>query len=142
MKFRHEAVPGSSSYLDRRWIGIDISPRAHDLVNYRLKREAGLDRFTKGAGSGPQDGHPAQGGDAHRDIKHVLYGRQAGNCNGCGRHFEYRHPEADHIIPRDKGGQEDDENKQRLCGHRNRIKGARLDMAGLKAELKKRGFMT
>ena len=34
--------------LDRKWIGIDILPKAHDLVNDRPVREAGLDRFTKG----------------------------------------------------------------------------------------------
>ena len=130
--------------LDREWIGIDISPKAYDLINYRLKCEAGLDRFTKGAGRviHRTDIPRREGVTRTRDIKHVLYGRQAGNCNGCGTHFEYRHLEVDHIIPRDKGGQEDDENKQLLCGHCNRIKGARLDMAGLKAELKRLGLIT
>ena len=129
--------------LNRKWIGIDVSPKAYELVKERLVREAGLDKFTKGAGEVVHRVDiPSRKGKRTTCYKDVMYGRQEGNCNGCCQHFEYRHLEVDHIIPRDKGGPDIDDNLQLLCGSCNRIKGARLDMAGLKARLKELGLGT
>ena len=112
--------------LGRKWIGIDISPKAYDLLSIRLKREAGLDKFTKGAGIlVHRTDVPTRKGKRSPDIKDSLYGTQRGCCNLCRNWFEYHHLEVDHVIPRAKGGPDDDTNLQLLCGHCNRIKGKR-----------------
>ena len=47
--------------LNRKWVGIDISPKAVELMNARMVSEAGIEKWTKGAGIGhPKDGHPHQ----------------------------------------------------------------------------------
>ncbi len=116
----------SAQGLNRQWIGIDISPKAAELVQRRMHDELGL----------YYDG-------SHRtDIPHrtdlgkippynctanrqTLYGAQGGNCGGCSAHFEPRHLEVDHIISRAKGGTHHIGNLQLLCGSCNRIKGDR-----------------
>ncbi|MCY3840043.1 MAG: HNH endonuclease signature motif containing protein, partial [Gammaproteobacteria bacterium] len=66
--------------------------------------------------------------------KRRLYGEQAGDCAGCGMHFELRILEIDHTIPRAKGGTDHLDNLQLLCSHCNRVKGDR-GMEYLKAKL-------
>lgn len=122
--------------LDRNWIGIDISPKAYELLNQRLQREAGIEKFTKGAGKTiHRTDLPARHGQRSPDIKHVLYGRQEGQCGGCKTNFGFRHMEVDHIVPTARGGQDVNENLQLLCGNCNRIKGDR-DMHYLLAKLR------
>ena len=70
-----------------------------------------------------------------KDIKHILYGKQKGYCNGCGAHFQFRNFHIDHIIPKAKGGQDTDDNLQLLCGHCNSVKVDR-PMSYLLAKLK------
>lgn len=126
--------------LDRKWIGIDISAKAADLLKDRLVREAGLDMFTKGAGVLiHRRDIPIRKGRVSKDIKHKLYGLQEGRCNGCIQYFEFRHFHKDHIEPRAKGGRDDDSNLQLLCGHCNILKGTG-DMAELKAKLTRLGI--
>ena len=127
--------------LNRKWIGIDISAKAYELVQRRLKNEAGLDKFTKGAGKViHRTDAPTRKGMRTPDIKDMLYGRQGGNCNGCDTHFQYRNLTIDHIVPIAKGGQDVDDNLQLLCGSCNSMKGSRRDMAELKATLKDLGI--
>ena len=128
---------------NRQWIGIDMSPKAYDLVKVRLQKEAGLDKFTKGAGEViHRTDIPQISGVRTRNIKHVLYGVQEGRCKGCRGHYNFKDFEVDHITPRAKGGQDVDENLQLLCGHCNRVKGGKLTMAELKARLKEIGVST
>lgn len=128
--------------LDRNWIGIDISEKAYDLVNMRLKTEAGMDKFTKGAGEVIHSTKPPQQ-IAKRSpcIKNTLFGKQHGYCNGCKHDYNYKDLEVDHIVPKVQGGQDRDDNLQLLCGHCNRVKGGKLTMAELKARLKKLGII-
>lgn len=129
--------------LDRQWIGIDISPKAYDLVKQRLKKEAGLDKFTKGAGKViHRVDIPSRKGARTPCFKDVLYGRQKGKCAGCCHHFEYQHFEIDHVVSRAKGGSDTDDNLQLLCSSCNRIKGPTRDMPELKARLKELGLDT
>jgi len=124
--------------LDRQWVGIDISPRAFDLINDRLEQEAGMDRFLKGAGIViHRTDIPRRKGVRSKEIKHMLYGTQKGHCNGCGIHYLFKDMEVDHVVPRIKGGQDDDSNLQLLCGNCNRVKGGRLTMEELRARLQK-----
>ena len=112
--------------LQREWIGIDISKKAAELVQTRMRDELGL--FFNGA---HRDDIP-QRSDlgkliSYNDVrnKRLLYGEQGGHCRGCDSHFEMRHLEVDHIIARQKGGTDHIGNLQLLCGHCNRIKGDR-----------------
>lgn len=122
--------------LDRRWIGIDISEKAYELVNIRLGSEAGLDAFTKGAGLvRHRSDIPRRNVHRSKGMKHRLYGKQEGECTGCGRYYSFKDMEMDHIVPKTKGGQDDDSNLQLLCGHCNRVKGGRLTMPELRTRL-------
>ena len=113
--------------LGRRWIGIDISPKAVELVNVRLQQSMGTlfhDGFVTARTDVPRRTDLAAP-IPYRQNKHVLFGQQEGRCNGCRSAFEFRHLEVDHIIPKDSGGQDHIENLQLLCAHCNRVKGNR-----------------
>ena len=117
--------------LDREWVGIDISQKAVELVNLRLREPPPL-------GIGPMFHHgyvtvrddipqrtdlgPLPAPPTHRQT---LYGVQSGDCAGCGEHFQARHFEVDHIIAMARGGTDHIGNLQLLCGSCNRIKGDR-----------------
>ena len=127
--------------LNRKWIGIDISPKAVELLNTRLVSEAGMDKYTKGAGILiHRTDIPIRKGNRSKNIKHQLFGMQEGRCNMCNHEMDFRHMEVDHVIPRAKGGPDDDTNLQLLCGHCNRIKGAGT-MAEAKVRLKELGVL-
>ncbi len=117
----------------RNWVGIDISPKAAQLVRARLQEQPPL-----GIGSLFHNRLVAHREDIpFRDDlgllppyncianRNALYGAQGGHCAGCGEHFMTQHLEVDHIISRSKGGTDHLENLQLLCAHCNRVKGDR-----------------
>ncbi len=112
--------------LQREWIGIDISTKAAELIVERIRDDQGMfeDIIARDDISSRTDlGHiPRYNAPKN---KTQLYGEQAGNCNGCGEHFQTQHLEIDHIIAESVGGTDHIENLQLLCGHCNRIKGNR-----------------
>ena len=90
--------------LQRGWAGIDISPKAAELVQIRMRDELGI-LFT-----GAHRTDIPQRTDLGQIIRFndlrnrkMLYGEQGGRCAGCDGHFERRHLEVDHIIARGKG---------------------------------------
>ena len=117
----------SAHNLDRNWIGIDISPKAVDLVNLRLRgaqkplfqdvvvRDDIPHRTDLVLGMAPPP----------KSQKHTLYGMQEGKCAGCLVHFPFRNMTIDHIVPQSKGGTDHIENLQLLCGACNSMKGAK-----------------
>ena len=120
---------------ERNWAGIDISPKAAELVVQRIADKQGLFKeiihrtdFPKRTDLGPV---PQYNCEANRKS---LYGEQGGHCMGCRTHFEARHLEVDHIIARRNGGTDHLSNLQLLCGNCNRIKGDR-GMEYLKVKL-------
>ena len=126
--------------LGRQWIGIDISPKAAELVKLRAERE--LTDLLSSQGARIYEiihctGIPRRSGAVvrPRDVKHKLYGEQEGMCKACEQHFEFRHFHVDHVIPRSRGGQDVEGNLQLLCGSCNVIKGDR-DMSYLRERLK------
>ena len=124
--------------LHRKWTGIDIGPKAADLVRIRMETELGM--FYNGV---HRTDIPKRT-DLGKIIKYnspanraQLYGAQEGHCAGCAEHFESRHLEVDHIISRQKGGTDHLENLQLLCGSCNRIKGDRgMEYLRIKLRLK------
>ena len=113
--------------LGRRWIGIDISSKAVELVNLRLQQTMG-ELFHNRLVTARTDIPRRTDIDApvpYRQNKHVLFGQQEGRCNGCRSAFEFRHLEVDHVIPQSGGGTDHIDNLQLLCGHCNRTKGDR-----------------
>ena len=113
--------------LGRKWVGIDISPKAAELVNVRLQDYMG-DLFHNRLVTPRTDIPRRTDIDApinYRQNKHVLYGQQEGYCAGCKTFMEFRHFEVDHVIPRSRGGTNHIDNLQLLCGYCNRTKGNR-----------------
>lgn len=112
--------------LDREWVGIDLSEKAAELVVQRVEADQGLWRNIVHRTDIPQR---TDIGDIPRynspENRATLYGQQAGDCAGCGTHFELRNLETDHIIARTRGGTDHIGNLQLLCGSCNRIKGDR-----------------
>ena len=113
--------------LDRQWLGIDLSAKAAELVNERLRSKMG-DLFHYGFVTSRTDIPQRTDIDSPKDYrthKHVIYGEQEGHCVGCMVHFEFRHLTVDHIVPRKRGGTGHKDNLQLLCGHCNSVKGDR-----------------
>ena len=116
----------AAEQLQREWIGIDISPKAAELVQIRMSDELGL--FFSGVHREDIPKRTDLGVIIrYNDVRNrkLLYGEQGGHCRGCAGHFEIRHLEIDHIIAQQKGGTDHIDNLQLLCGHCNRVKGNR-----------------
>ena len=123
--------------LNRQWVGIDLSPKAVELVHVRLKQqEPGIALWANQVIT--RTDIPRRTDidvpKNYRQNKHVLYGQQEGRCAGCAMDFPFKVMEVDHIVPQSKGGGGHFENLQLLCGHCNKLKGLR-DMPYLKAQL-------
>ena len=128
--------------LDRKWVGIDISPRAVELVNMRLQQTIGR-LFHHGYVTARTDIPRRTDIDApvpYRQNKHVLFGQQEGLCAGCRGDFPFRNFTIDHIVPQSRGGTDHLENLQLLCGACNSLKGNRTQEY-LMARLKEVGIL-
>ncbi|MYI37382.1 MAG: hypothetical protein F4118_13315 [Acidimicrobiaceae bacterium] len=121
--------------LGRNWIGIDISPKAAQLVVERIEERQGLFKDIVHRTDLPQRTDlgdlPLYNSATNRKT---LYGEQGGSCAGCREHFKPQHLEVDHIIAVAKGGTDHLDNLQLLCGHCNKVKGDR-GMPYLRAKL-------
>ena len=141
--------------LQRQWIGIDLSPKAVELVKMRLERDLNMTEDTGLLGDKvihrtdiPTREVPDEPRQIHaetlfgtrseiegvlsevelrqyRTYKHTLFGLQEGKCNGCEVLFPFRNMTIDHILPRSRGGSDAPDNLQLLCGACNSTKSNR-----------------
>ena len=87
--------------LARQWTGVDISPKAVELVNMRLQQSMGnlfRNRLVTARTEIPSRTDidvPVP----YRQTMHVRFGQQEGRCNGCRNEFPFRVLEVDRIIP-------------------------------------------
>lgn len=126
----------------RKWVGVDISQKAVDLIRTRMKDDLGILQEFKFIHRSdlPQRTDIKRSRHAPAQQKHILFGQQEGLCNGCKHPFPFRNFTIDHIIPKDHGGGENIENKQLLCGACNSTK-ATGSQEDLIARLKKQGVL-
>ncbi|MDE0019954.1 MAG: DNA methyltransferase [Candidatus Poribacteria bacterium] len=114
----------AAEQLGREWVGIDISAKAAELVQSRMKEELGM--LYQGAHRSDIPKRTDLGVVPRYNClenKKALYGEQGGFCWGCREHFEPRHLEVDHVIAKTKGGSDHISNLQLLCSSCNRTKG-------------------
>lgn len=126
--------------LERQWLGIDISPKAVELMHDRLKREVSIGPIYHSMVTARTDFPRRTDLDKpinYRLNRHVLFGEQEGRCNGCKVDFPFKNMTVDHVIPRSRGGTDHLENLQLLCNYCNSLKGSR-PQEYLLAELAKR----
>ena len=110
--------------LGRQWIGIDVSPKAAELVMTRMERELGKLFPPIHRRDAPKRSEKLVRSPDNTLLTR-LYGEQGGHCNICGVHFEKRNLTLDHIVPTSKGGPDADDNIQLLCQACNSMKGKR-----------------
>ncbi len=92
--------------LGRQWVGIDLSPKAVELVNLRLQDTMGS-LFHNRLVTARTDIPRRTDIDApihYRKNAHVLFGQQEGRCAGCDMDFPFKIFEVDHIVPKSRGG--------------------------------------
>ena len=106
--------------LQRRWVGIDLSPKAVELVRRRLAQD---DPFVdvRVEKKPPQRSQP---GPHYRTRDHETYGLAEGNCFYCGKHVAWETKHIDHYVPRARGGGDEPENLRLSCRGCNLAKGS------------------
>jgi len=160
-------TPIAAERLGRRWVGMDLWDKTHEVVLDRLSAER-LDTPGKRGGLLPRgeihyettpplrkdDAPPAapklrtpmrqarESTLSRAEMFKTLIEQNGIVCAGCNRKFDDPlYLELDHIRPRADGGSNELDNRTLLCGPCNRIKSNTLTLSGLRRENKKRNRM-
>ena len=96
--------------LQRRWIGIDLSPKSFELVQVRLEQHGIIKRIVHRTDTP----HPKRYA-ADQTHKHTLFGLQGGKCNGCQIPFPFRNMTVNRPLPKLKADTNARDNLQLLC---------------------------
>ena len=128
-----------AAYRHRRnWIGCDQSFMSVPLVRYRLQGNANAICDYKANPTDPPiredvqdearqpDFHSKLTQSQREEIRMYYFGQQKGVCLGCGNHYDYKIFHLDHRQASSKGGKDEKENLQLLCGPCNSRKGAKM----------------
>lgn len=122
--------------LNRQWVGIDVSEKAYELIQYRLERRAKAQQLPFDptyvhyetelpVRTDLGDIDPLTG-KWKLEVRKRLYGEQEGNCKACGLHQPVAaNLQIDHIRPIARGGSDHITNLQLLCPRCNATKGDR-----------------
>ena len=125
--------PSRAERLKRQWIGIDISPKAAELVTTRLQGILDEIPLYKDGSVIHRTDQPIRSdmGKLPKPRSHLdlLWGRQSGLCGGCGVQFDKRNMTVDHIVPRAHGGTDHLDNLWLLCGACQLVQGNALSGA-------------
>ncbi len=123
---------------DREWLGIDLSERAAELVQVRIRKEINLLHNFRPIHRTDQP-HRTDLGKLPKPAAHKaqLYGEQSGQCGGCMIMFHIRNLTLDHIVPASKGGTDHKDNLWLLCGACNSAKGTKSQEAFLRDRVKR-----
>ncbi len=98
-------TPVAAEKLNRQWVGIDISPKAAELVKVRMERETNLlDQFNPIVRTDIPKRTDVGKLPPYKTHRHTLYGKQEGYCAGCKHHFPFRNLTVDHIVAKSRGG--------------------------------------
>ena len=111
--------------LDRRWVGIDLSAMAVQLVKERFIDFHGLIAPARATVHRMDQPKRTDLGKLPkpRVYKNEMYGEQNGCCKECKVKFDIDDLEIDHVVAVAKGGTDHRENLQLLCRRCNSDKG-------------------
>ena len=119
--------------LERQWIGIDLSPKAKELVKGRMERELGLFGLQVVYREDIPRRTDIDKPPPYKTQKQTLFGMQEGICAGCKISFPFRNFTIDHVVPRARGGTDHLDNLQLLCNACNSLKGTKTQAEFLAA---------
>ena len=129
--------------LERQWIGIDLSPKAVDLVITRLKQDPKTAIFSQHVIR--REDYPLRTDQGRlppvNTYKRRLFGEQEGVCALCEIAFPFRNFTIDHKIPVSHGGTDHYDNLQLLCGACNSVKSDKLTTEQARHVLRARGVI-
>ena len=131
----------AAQFEKRQWVGIDISPKAAELLVERLGNE--LYTRTYANLHEPPERDDFKEVDIlplNKQTREYLYKRQAGYCFVCYHNFIITGMAIDHKIARKHKGNNHKNNLQLLCTGCNSMKGSRPYMEAIARQQDKVGF--
>ena len=155
-------TPVAAEKLGRRWVGMDIWDKAHEVVLQRLadNRQLLADPDPQVHYSDTPPGRTDSGEEAvlylqtptgrgkryppPRTQHERLLADIGPYCQGCGRNYSFdpRVLEVDHIRPKSDGGTDAYDNLTLLCPPDNREKRDRMTLTGLQDYNRREGHLT
>ena len=114
----------AANYLERQWIGIDLSENAEHFIRSRITKESSplIDKeFIVNPKQEPRADLPPINKD---DVKADKFAK-SNICPGCKKEKELEDMDLDHIVPKVRGGQDQWRNYQLLCRNCNTSKGGK-----------------